>query len=370
MDKALLTASMIIRNEEYFLADCLDSIKDIVDEIVIVDTGSTDQGKKIAESFGARVFDFPWCDDFAAARNESLRHSRGEWILYIDADERVRNTDRKALEKCLTDYKKVAFTVRFRPYLGFTTYREYRLFRNDPRIRFNGYIHETIVPSLHAVSAEDSITIGHCDLTIEHEGYEGNQDHKHKRNLPLLREQLKEDPKRVYCWWHLGWVLKGLGDEGGAEDAWLSAIEVIREKRKRDMSDSLPYADLARLRLNNGKDVKVLIDEALQLFPNQYLLMWIKGQIKISYGKLEDAISLFKRLISVDAQEVEDEKLAYDEKIFTVFSYEPLANCYFKLGQYEEAAYYYGLCSTSEPNNLEYKIKFQLANARMKSKMP
>ena len=83
---------MIIRNEQYYLADCLDSIKEIVDEIVIVDTGSTDQGKNIAQSFGARVFDFPWCDDFAAARNESLRHSRGEWILYIDADERARET--------------------------------------------------------------------------------------------------------------------------------------------------------------------------------------------------------------------------------------------------------------------------------------
>jgi len=360
---------MIIRNEEYYLADCLDSIKNIVDEIVIVDTGSTDQGKKIANSFGAKVIDFPWCDDFAAARNESLRHSRGKWILYIDADERVRNTDRRVLEKCLTDHEKVAFTVRFRPYLGFTTYREYRIFRNDPRIRFNGYIHETIVPSLHAVSAEDGTTIGQCDLTIEHEGYEGNQDHKHKRNLPLLREQLKEDPKRVYCWWHLGSVLKGLGDEIGAEDAWLSAIEVAREKGNCDMAYSLPYADLARLRMTRGEEAKALVEEALQLFPNQHFLVWLKGQIKLTDGKLEEAISIFKHLISIGAHKVEDEKLAYDMKIFTVFSYESLGNCYFKLGQYEEAAFYYELCSNSDPSNPEYRIKFQLANARMKSRI-
>lgn len=367
MNKALLTASMIIRNEEHYLAECLDSIKEIVDEIVIVDTGSTDQGKEIAESFGARVFDFPWSNDFAAARNESLRRSSGEWILYIDADERVRNADRRVVEKWLSDHGKVAFTVRFRPHLGFTTYREFRLFRNDPRIRFKGYIHETMVPSIRAVSAEDATTIGHCDLTIEHEGYEGNQYHKHKRNLPLLREQLREDPKRVYCWWHLGWVLKGLGDESGAEDAWLSAIEVIREQGPHSMADSLPYADLARLRLNNGKDVKPLIEDALQLFPNQYLLMWIKAQTKTCDGKLEEAISIFKHVISVDAQKVEDEKLAYDKKIFGVLSYEPLAHCYFKIGGYDEAAYYYHLCMTIDPSNLEYKIKYQLASARMKT---
>jgi tetratricopeptide (TPR) repeat protein len=357
---------MIIRNEEHHLVDCLESIREIVDEIVIVDTGSTDQGKTIAESFGARVFDFTWCNDFAAARNESLRHSRGQWILYIDADERVRNTDRTVVEKCLTDHEKVAYTVRFRPYLEFTAYREFRLFRNDPRIRFNGHIHETILPSLNAVSAEDATTIGHCDLTVEHVGYEGSQDHKHNRNLPLLKEQLKEDPKSVYCWWHLGWVLKGLGDEDGAEGAWQSAIKVIREKQRRDMADSLPYADLARLWLNNGKDVKALVQEALKLFPNQYLLMWIEAQTKIIDGKLEEAIFIFKHLISVDAQRVEADRLAYDERIFGVFSYEPLANCCFKIGRYEDAAFYYELCASTDPHNFEYKIKHQLATARMK----
>jgi len=78
---ANLTISLIVRNEEQTLGRCLDSVRGLADEIVVVDTGSTDGTREIAAAHGARVFDFPWCDDFAAARNESLRHATGQWVL-------------------------------------------------------------------------------------------------------------------------------------------------------------------------------------------------------------------------------------------------------------------------------------------------
>ena len=82
---------MIVRNEAERLPGCLESVADLVDEIVIVDTGSTDATKAVAARFGAKVkiFDFAWCDDFAAARNESLRRAGGDWVLWLDADDRV-----------------------------------------------------------------------------------------------------------------------------------------------------------------------------------------------------------------------------------------------------------------------------------------
>ncbi len=101
MDRVVLTASMIVRNEETVLEGCLASIQSLVDEVVIVDTGSTDRSKSIAQAFGARVFDFEWCDDFAAARNEALRWASGEWILYIDADERMGPVDRRQVDVLL-----------------------------------------------------------------------------------------------------------------------------------------------------------------------------------------------------------------------------------------------------------------------------
>ncbi len=366
MKNSLLTASMIVFNEEHCLAECLESIKGIVDEIVIVDTGSTDRSKVIAGSIGAKVFDFSWRGDFAAARNESLRHAAGEWILYIDADERVRTIERIEVENFLADRSKIAFTVCFHPYKGCTAYREYRLFRNDPRIRFDGVIHETMLPSIQAVSAEESLSIGHCNLTIEHRGYEGRQDHKHARNLPLLRRQLENDPHRIFCWWHLGWVLNSLGDEAGAEEAWMAAAKVIRERNFHDMADSLPYADLVRLRHKQGKDATGLLQEALERFPDQYLLIWIKAQVLMGEHKLDEAIPLFERLAAIDPEILNPAKLAYDARIFGVLSYEALASCYFKMGRVAEAAAYYALAEQCEPENIQHKIKRQLTLARMR----
>src|SRR5262249_30700920 len=80
---------MIVRNEERELHDCLAPVAELFDEIIIVDTCSTDATKDVAARFTRHVFDFPWRDDFAAARNEALRHASGEWIFWLDADDRL-----------------------------------------------------------------------------------------------------------------------------------------------------------------------------------------------------------------------------------------------------------------------------------------
>lgn len=78
-----VSVCLMIRNEEAALPGCLQSIAGLADEIVVVDTGSTDRTKEIAARFGAKVFDFAWCDDFAAARNECIRHATGDWIFWM-----------------------------------------------------------------------------------------------------------------------------------------------------------------------------------------------------------------------------------------------------------------------------------------------
>ena len=80
---------MIVRNEGHQLADCLSPVAELFDEIVVVDTGSRDDTREVARRFTGNVFNFPWCDHFSAARNESLRHADGEWIFWLDADDRI-----------------------------------------------------------------------------------------------------------------------------------------------------------------------------------------------------------------------------------------------------------------------------------------
>ncbi|MCH8018826.1 glycosyltransferase family 2 protein, partial [candidate division KSB1 bacterium] len=87
--KPSLSLCMIVKNEEEYLQECLESIEDVVDEIIVVDTGSTDRTVEIARQFDAEVHHIPWNDDFAAARNESIKHASGDWILQLDADERL-----------------------------------------------------------------------------------------------------------------------------------------------------------------------------------------------------------------------------------------------------------------------------------------
>ena len=96
-----LSLAMIVKNEEKNLGHCLASVKDLVDEMVVVDTGSTDGTVALAESFGARLGHFPWTGDFAAARNESLRLSTGDWVLVLDADEAVDALDHPKVREAI-----------------------------------------------------------------------------------------------------------------------------------------------------------------------------------------------------------------------------------------------------------------------------
>ena len=94
-----MSLCLMVRNEEAALPGCLQSAAGLVNEIIVVDTGSTDRTKEVAAGFGAKVFDFPWCDDFAAARNECIRHATGEWIFWMDADERIDEVNREKLKQ-------------------------------------------------------------------------------------------------------------------------------------------------------------------------------------------------------------------------------------------------------------------------------
>jgi len=118
MGTSTVSLCMIVKNEEAYLADCLASAKPFVDEMVIVDTGSTDRTVEIAQRFGANVFHFPWCDDFAAARNESLRHASGDWILEVDADERVPPELAQEIRAAIETAAPGHFLLPFDNYIG------------------------------------------------------------------------------------------------------------------------------------------------------------------------------------------------------------------------------------------------------------
>ena len=362
--RALVAAALIVRDEAHHLPDCLTSIRKAVDDIVVVDTGSVDESPAIAAAYGARVYHRPWDGDFAAARNAALDHCESEWILYIDADERLDPVERPAVAALLADAPEVAFRLLLRPWAGATPYLEYRLWRNDPRIRFEGVIHEKVVPAIYAVAETDNRPIGVCDLLLNHVGYEGDQTRKHHRNLPLLRRQVEADPDDVFNWHHLSRVLAGLGDHRESEQVLLHAVEVARAKPFIEPNGVLAYSDLIAIRHERGEDVTALLAEARDRYPDNCLLVWQEARALTAAGRHDEAIAAFDWLLATDVKRLPDEGPAYDERLFGELPHEGRALCLFRLGRYEEAAAAYAAAAACAPADAAYPVKQKLALAR------
>ena len=149
MTRPLLSAALIVRDEAHHLEDCLASLHGLADEIVVVDTGSVDDSVAIARAHGAVVLEHPWTGSFSAVRNAGLERAQGEWILYLDADERVRPIEHARLCDRLREAPETALRILLRPFVHATPYFEYRLWRNDPRVRFRGVMHERVLDAIH-----------------------------------------------------------------------------------------------------------------------------------------------------------------------------------------------------------------------------
>ncbi|TMK54758.1 MAG: glycosyltransferase family 2 protein [Actinobacteria bacterium] len=358
----LLSAAIITRDEAEHLPGCLESISEIVDEIVVVDTGSRDATVAIARGGGARVACLLWRDDFAAARNATLDLARGRWILYIDADERL--TAGAELRDELATTNAVAGLVRFQPGRHSTRYREYRLFRNRPDIRFRGAIHETMVPDIQRLVATEGAVVVDMPAEIRHLGYEGDQGPKHRRNLPLLRRAVQNDPDRIYLWFHLGAVHEGLGDADAAAAAWIRGVEVARRQSKPSPLAVLVYAKLAFYRLHSGHAADDLVAELRDYFPHDPLTAWVSAHNAMARGQWNEAVPILEGLARIDATALIHPVLSYDERIFGEFAAHCLGLCWFHLGDNARAEHWFTMAAEAEPDVEEYRLKRQLAAVR------
>jgi len=207
---------MIVKNEEANLSDCLTSAADLFDEVVIVDTGSTDKTKEIAKGFGAKVGDFAWVDSFSAARNESIKHASGDWIFWLDADDRLDEANRDKLRKLFggLGYENAAYVMKCYclpdPVTGVATVVDHlRLFRNRPEVRWSHRVHEQILPAIRGVGAE----VRWADVAIQHTGYQDPAFRRQKldRDLRLLHLENAEHPDHPFTLFNLGSVYQDLG---------------------------------------------------------------------------------------------------------------------------------------------------------------
>lgn len=211
-----ITLAMIVRNEAEKLRRCLDSAQGVADKVVVVDTGSDDGSVEVARSFGAKVEEIVWPEDFAAARNVSLDRVETEWVLWLDADEwlaegagpQIREAVRRpdAMGYLLTRLDLV-------PDGGYAEQRMLRLWRHDPETRFVGIIHERLDLEEFAARHPDR-RLFETDIRLWHDGYMPElTPAKAARNLPLLKRELERDPDNFYIALEIAGTLRALGSE-------------------------------------------------------------------------------------------------------------------------------------------------------------
>lgn len=362
----VLAATLIVRNEERVLGDCLASLRPVVDEIVVVDTGSSDRSAELAAEHGARVFRFAWCDDFSAARNCAIDHATAPWLLYIDADERVSPGDHERVRAALTDPGAVSATVRFHPRTGFTAYPEYRLYRRDPRLRFEGVVHETMLPSVFRLIEEDGATLLETDLAIEHVGYDGPQTHKAERYVGLLSKATKRDPERVYLWWHLGCIESELGHVAAAETHWRHGAALAVAQRLRNSDALLCHNALVNLELQRGGDPSILIAEARGLRPDNHLLQRLEAMWLTRIGRHDEAVRILERHAAIDPDTLVADN-AYDKRLFGAGAAADAAECAFLGGDFAAAARWWAVAEKASPNSVELRTKRRLAEQRARA---
>jgi glycosyltransferase involved in cell wall biosynthesis len=225
---------MIVKNEAGNLGPCLRSIQPVLDEIIIVDTGSTDDTKDVARQMGAKVFDFTWRDDFSAARNESIRHATGDYILWLDADDRLDEAEVRKIEllkkrlpseKNRAYYLMVSSSVRKE---GEIRFNQLRIFPRMEGALFEGRVHEQIFYAL----SKKGMKFTHTDIVVRHTGYHDPtaQREKTERNLRVIEKELESDPDNLLLRYHAGRTLAGLGRQ---TEAIVHMKKITEDRRVR-----------------------------------------------------------------------------------------------------------------------------------------
>lgn len=294
---ARISVAMIVKNEERYLRGCLESVAPWADEIVIVDTGSTDTTMDIAREFTDRIHPFVWAGDFSAARNEAIRHCTGDWILSIDADERL--LDGAALRVLTTDRNSWAFSllIRGKHHLptGFVDQVNAfpRFFRHHPKVRFEGVVHEQVLPSLLRLGKP----VRPSSVVIEHLGYAESLEkvqHKCRRNIALLEEHLRRHPRDTYALYQLGNTHVVLQEYPAAEAA-LNAVLTAGADRSivASANNLLVEAALSR---NAVEEAERYCRQSLNAVPEQTMARWFLTGILAHCGCFEESLMMLKGL--------------------------------------------------------------------------
>jgi tetratricopeptide (TPR) repeat protein len=336
-----LSLCMIVRNEAQNLEACVSPLRSLLDEIVLVDTGSSDDTREVGQALGASVFEFPWNDDFSAARNESIRHAHGDYILWLDADDRVDGSEIEkllALKKALPPRKTHAYylTINNQSVVdGETLFHQLRLFPNIPGARFQGRIHEQVYYTLR----QKGISFVYTDIVIRHTGYHDTASviRKSERNLAILLKELDDDPQNPILHYHAGRTLSGIGryEEAIFHMKKVTEDPKIQKEEKRFFLEASLLLGKYCVEAKRLEEAASVFQGLQRQFPHEGLVHFGLGETLFLLNDFEGARRALEASLSypfkVGLFPVNLQRLRY-------YQYYLLARSYLETGQREKAA--------------------------------
>jgi len=340
---------MIVKNEEGLLQKCLDAVGPYVDEIIVVDTGSTDSTKEIALGCKAKVYDFPWCDDFAAARNFSLTKASHDWVLVLDADEVLTHFDKEQLKSVMTGDNSIVGRITLINLLTDkagekrSSERISRLF-NRNIFHYEGCIHEQVVRR----DGQPYPTVN-LDITALHSGYSAEVikgKDKITRNTNLLQEALHHSPEDTYLLYQLGKSHYLAGNFTEAVNTFTRALQLplnFSLEYAAELVQTYGYALINSERYAEGLG----LTQYEQYYAQSPDYLFVLGLVYMNNGMFSQAIVTFLR-----CKEVPEGKTEGINSWLPTYNIAVIYEC---LGKMEEATAYYKQCGN-------YRLALQRLN--------
>ncbi len=315
-ERPTVSLCMIVKNEARNLAECLASVKSAVNEMIVVDTGSSDRTIDIATAFGAQVYEFAWNGNFSDARNYAIEQARGEWILALDADELLSNRDYADMAETLSSSEglKHAWSVLTRNYttkvnaLGWTANDgaypaeeaadgwhpswKVRLFPNQPNIRFNGEVHEMVEESLRAAGysiLKASFVVHHYG-GLEQDGTEAAEKRRHYFEIGM--KKLERTPNDVGA---LAELAVQAGEMGSFEEAirlWDRLLSITPNNIEAQFNKGYALIGLKRYR-----EALVISENVLDQAPDHKEAAFNYGTSALYVGKPAEAVQKLEPLL-------------------------------------------------------------------------
>lgn len=301
-----LSLCMIVRDSSRTLPAALASVQPWVDEMVVVDTGSKDNTPEIARESGARVFHFPWCDDFAAARNESLRHARGQWLFWMDSDDTIDAENGRKLRELANrpiEQSPLAYVMQVHcpgppvdGQMDYTVVDHVKMFRNLPELRFGGRIHEQILPAIRRLNGE----IGWTDIFVVHSGSDHSPKgrcRKQQRDLHLLELELQDHPDHPFALFNLGMTYGDMNRHQQAVDVLKRCLQISKPAESH-IRKAYALLVCSLTQLERLDDAWQWCQTGLNLFHNDPELQFRSGLIAHRKGNLDEAASAYNSALA------------------------------------------------------------------------